>query len=124
MGFGPSTSDPQSGAQAVIDLIDLLYPERSTPPVRRWLRAICEPLLASHAPLAFDTISRFLSQPDFRRDILEHDNVDRKWRQLWAPYQGSINPNQLDANLAWLIHDRLIAAAQSEGDKFEPPQKE
>ncbi|WP_020375678.1 hypothetical protein [Sulfobacillus thermosulfidooxidans] len=123
MGFGPSTGDPQSGVKAVIDLIDLLYPERSTPSLKRWLEAICEPLLTAHAPLAFDTIARFLSQQDFRQYILAQPGIAGHWQTLWYAYEGSIDPEQLDPDLAWLIHDRLAVLEESARDMDDPPSQ-
>jgi hypothetical protein len=69
--------------------------------------------LTARAPLSFDTINRFLSQPDFRRHILENPGISEKWRELWPHYPGVVDPLQLDGDLAWLIHDRLTVLNES-----------
>ncbi len=109
MGFGPSAHDPQEGAKAIVDLVELLYPERSTPNLKKWLGSISQAILAAHAPLAFTTIARFLSDESFRRFILERASGTAGGTDIWDAYTGAIDPCSLDDNLAWLITDRLEA---------------
>ncbi len=124
MGFGPKAPDPESGVKAVIDLITLLYPQLATPSVKFWLQAICEPLLLARAPLAFETIDRFLSHREFRQHILENPSISEKWRDLWTQYPGSIDPQKLDKDLAWLIRDRLAAQHDDTPGASKPPDED
>lgn len=114
MGFGPHTSDPETGVNAVLDLVKLLYPEHSTAACQQWLANVSYALLSAHALLSFETISRFLANPDFRTFILSHADVPDAIRSPWASYSGPVDPNVLDPDLAWLIADRL-AISQDPG---------
>ncbi|POB10360.1 MAG: hypothetical protein C7B44_13010 [Sulfobacillus thermosulfidooxidans] len=107
MGFGPTTNDPQKGVQAILDLVELLYPERSTASCQTWLGHISLAVLSAHAPLSFVTIDRFLKDAEYRSMILSHPAVPEALAELWKDFSGPLDASQLDPDLAWLINDRL-----------------
>ncbi len=105
MGFGPKAPDPQSGAQAVVDVVTTLYPEHSTPGCVSVLKSLAQTLLSAKAALSFETMAKFLDDPDWRQDILARvSHPDPRWDQ-WAGQ--SIVPDSLDPEFAWLLRDRL-----------------
>ena len=113
MGFGPKTPDVESGVQAVAELMELLYPERSTPQALMLLRASARALLSAKAPLTFDNIARFWQDPQWRRWI------QGRWDSpLPGPWDGwdsvSVDPSQLDPNFGWLLADRIAANRESD----------
>lgn len=108
MGFGPRMPDIESGVKAVTDLIELLYPERSTPEAIEWLAASARALLSARAALTFANIDRFWRDPDWRKWIL--DRVPQATPGPWDAYrQQSVAPSDLDQNFGWLVQDRLEA---------------
>ncbi len=107
MGFGPKASDPESGAQAVVDVVTTLYPEHSTTTCLTVLKNLAETLLSARAVLSFDSMAKFLQDPDWRQDILARaSNPGTSW-DAWVGEP--IAPESLDPNFAWLLQDRLSA---------------
>lgn len=113
MGFGPKAPDIESGVQAVAELIELLYPERSTPKALTLLRASARALLSAKAPLTFDNIARFWQDPEWRGWIQERwdQPLPGPW-DAWA--KASVNPSQLDSDFGWLLADRIAANRESD----------
>lgn len=109
MGFGPKASDPQQGAQAVVDIVTTLYPEHSTETCLQVLRSLAESLLVARAALSFETMARFLADPNWRKDILSRiPSPDPRW-DAWDGEP--IDPELLDRDFAWLLRDRLTTLA-------------
>ncbi|MHB1610289.1 MAG: hypothetical protein ACYCT0_01200 [Sulfobacillus sp.] len=105
MGFGPKASDPESGAQAAVDIINMLYPERSTPRSQEVLRSLALVILKAKAALSFDNMARFLSDPDWREDLLRRAGDQSP---NWIDWHGRvILAQELDPDFAWLLNDRL-----------------
>lgn len=105
MGFGPKAPDPQRGAQAVVDIVTTLYPERSTETCLLVLKSLAEALLVARAALSFETMAKFLADPAWRQDILGRvPNPDPRWN-TWDGKP--IDPDMLDPDFAWLLRDRL-----------------
>lgn len=112
MGFGPSLPSDKQAVQAVLDIVALLYPERATTEALSVLKSVSSVLLAARAPMSFESIDRFLANPDWRQHILERAP---EHESDWAQYAGrSIPPTDLDADFAWLLGDRLRALDRGE----------
>jgi hypothetical protein len=109
MGFGPTLPSADEAVQAVIDIVRLLYPERATAEALAVLKRLAATLLEAGAPLSFETMAKFLADPAWRTAVLTRaPNAG----DAWTPYgERLIVPEELNADFAWLLRDRLANLA-------------
>lgn len=118
MGFGPTVPDRDEALRAIGEIVSALYPERATPSALAALKHVAATILAARAPLSFQTIDRFLRDPDWRAFLLSRapDQAPD-----WASTAGRpIAPQALDPDFAWLLQDRLAA---NEEEPPSPPNR-
>ncbi|PSR33738.1 MAG: hypothetical protein C7B46_09045 [Sulfobacillus benefaciens] len=105
MGFGPQTPDAASGAEAVVNIVSILYPEHATLACQAVLRALALAILEAKAPLSFEAMSRFLTDPQWREEILSRGTHPS---DVWNPWRGHpINPELLDPDFSWILKERM-----------------
>ncbi len=105
MGFGPQAPNAASGAEAVVNIVSILYPEHATAGCQAVLRALALALLEAKAALSFEMMSRFLSDPEWREEILSRGtNPSDDWSQ-WRGHP--INPELLDPDFSWILKERI-----------------
>jgi hypothetical protein len=115
MGFGPKTPDVESGVTKVKDLIELLYPERSTPASLELFGQTARALLTARAALTFENVQKFWADPDWRNWVMAR--WPEKMSGPWDAIEGSVSLDALDPDFAWLVRDR-IRASQSFDDSL------
>lgn len=105
MGFGPQAPNAASGAEAVVNIVSILYPEHATVDCQAVLRSLALAILEAKAALSFETMSRFLADPQWREEILSRGtNPSDVWNQ-WRGHP--IKPEMLDPDFSWILKERL-----------------